>query len=199
MSENIKLLIFKGGSYDGCFWEWNALVFEDGALVKPLVSGRYGKQAVSAVSRLGTFRGVREITREQYHGADAFFIRNERQWEDFCKQFNSGFVRNVANHAGKEVRCDACGKFFPPEEIVHTGYRGDGGVGISYCDNKCRECADSEHYDYIRREWPSLRLKTRVEAIQKARREGYDVSVLAARRDEMPSIPAECVYEPEYY
>lgn len=199
-----RILIFRGGGYDGCIWEWNALLFDQGKLAgKQLVSGRSGQHALATVQELGVYRGVLALIRGGYNSrkeeTTPFLIRTDAQWETFCKEWNSGFVRTVAKAAGRPCRCDRCGKFFDWEEIFHTGYRGDGGVGIQYEDNKCSDCAAVEHDEYIAEEWRTLRLSTRVEAIQRARREGYDVSVFAARRDEMPAIPADCVWENQLY
>ena len=213
-----KILIFRGGGYDGCFWEWNALIFESdlkksvkrflgpeegNPLVKladlQLVTGYKGRKVKALIEARGAFKGVREILGENDGSQrDSFLIRTEAQWEFFSKEWNAGFVRTVAKAAERPCRCDNCGKFFDPEEIYHTGYRGDGGVGVQYDDNKCSDCAYAEHEDYIAREWKTLRLATRVEAIKKARRDGSDVSIFAARRDELP-VSAEYVWENQLY
>src|SRR6185437_16978162 len=101
-----KLLIFKGGGYDGCIWEWNALVFENGQLAdKQLVSGRYGEQALAAVQELSVFRGVREVIREEFNSrqenTDPFLIRTNVRWETFCKEWNAGFVLTTAKAADR--------------------------------------------------------------------------------------------------
>lgn len=199
-----KILIFKGGGYEGCFWEWNALFFENGELSNKLISGRYGSEAIELVNELGPYRAVRSITRSglgRYYKSDAgtYLIRNSHQWEYFCKEWNSGFVRRVAEIAGEGVLCDRCGRYYSPDEIVHTGYKGNGGLGIQFCDNKCRQCADVEHDDYIANEWKHLPLKQRLEAIVRARDDGFDVSIFAARREEFPPIAGRHVWEPEYY
>ena len=200
-----KLLIFKGGGYDGCFWEWNALVFdEDGKLSdESLVSGRSGKEAYALVEESGVFRGVRSLIREGFNSRQAntnpFLVRTDAQWEYFCKEWNSGFVRSVARVADQRCRCDRCGRFFDCDEIVHTGYKGNGGVGIQYTDNKCCDCAEIEHDEFVANDWRHLRLAERIKAIQRARQDGCDVSILAARRDIFPAIYGRHVYEPEFY
>jgi hypothetical protein len=199
-----KILIFKGGGYDGCFWEWNALFFENGKLSGSLVSGRYGNEAVEAVGDLGAFKAIRELRRGgigRYYKSDSgvYLIRNQTQWAHFCREWNSGFVRRVAELAGQQVPCDRCGGLFCVDEIVHTGYRGNGGIGIQFTDNKCRECADLEHNEHAAGHWKYLKLKARVEAIARARDDGLDVSLFAARRNSCPPIAGRHVYEPEYY
>lgn len=199
----MKLLIFQGGGYDGCIWEWNALIFEDGKLVESCTSGRVGARIQATVEQLGTFRGVRQAIRDESDSrrpqSSPFIIRTDAQWDQFCREWNSGFVRVIAKAAGRDVRCDNCGQYFDPEEILHTGYKGDGGIGVQFTDNKCRDCADAEHADYVAELWHTLPIKNRVNAIRNARMEGIDVSLFAARRAAFPEIPAECVYEPEYY
>lgn len=59
MSAKTKILIFQGGGYDGCFWEWNAIVFEAGNVIKSLVSGRTGKSVAESVAG-GAFATIRE-------------------------------------------------------------------------------------------------------------------------------------------
>lgn len=208
MKIHTQILIFKGGGYDGCIWEWNALFFTKGKLDEdqPAVSGRSGEAAVAVVKANGTYKGVRDIVGgggytwgngrpDQIH-----IVRNEDEWKEFCKEFNAGFVRNVAKHCQYDMLCDKCKGMFSPDEIVHTGYRGDGGIGVQFDDNLCTECADEAHDEYVEKYvWPHLSYKEKKEIIERVNGDGAEIPLSKARcKKHMPVMGRE-VCEPEYY
>ena len=274
MSKNTKIdpiIIFKGGGYDGCFWEWNAIFLSiekeqlrklgevnyrpgkysspcnrtrkradklesklktQGYVIRsfrytpyskekqnfelwglhrsekqrprlvvdekqPVISGRAGK-AVLAAFRKSIHCGVVAAASE----GEICIIKTEAQWKKFNDDFNKGFVRGIANHAQLDCFCDKCGRGCSADEIVHTGYRGDGGIGVQFDDNHCIECADELHEEWFAKEqWKHLPIKERVEAIQNHNRDcSYEVSIFAARNTKSCPVSyrdANC--EPEYY
>ena len=204
-------VVFRGGGYDGCFWERN-IVEIDRTTQGPVavMSGRrWGISGYRGEEFLKLLRedGLWGTLRANPYGADrwerfrAELIWTEAQWAAFQTSYNEGFVRGVAVYLELELKCQRCNIWCDPDEIVHTGYHGDGGVGITFTDNKCRECADEEHIEWCAREWGSMRLKDRKEWVEKHNRySGSDkVSIFAIRRDEWPHLYAEVVCEPDYY
>lgn len=192
------IIVFKGGGYDGCIWEWNIIVFgpaKDGRreiAYSKGVSGYAGKRVLEA-AKTGGLRAAWAAAQEE---DDCALVTHDASWQKFNDDFNKGFVRNAAKAAGRACQCDRCKKWFSPEEVYHTGYRGDGGVGVQYDDNYCLECAEEicgEH------DWKCASVSERVEAIQRYRdEEGADVSIFAARRD-TPCIPNHYFSQPDLY
>ena len=195
------VLIFQGGSYDGCVWEWNALFFQPGAPhrledAQPGVSGRAGARVLRAARR-----GLRPAVLVATAEGDWHLCTTQASWETFDRTFNKGFVRRVCKVAGRECRCDGCQRWFDPEEIVHTGYRGNGGVGVQFDDNYCLECANEQYESYCAEQiWKCESIEDRVRAIQEHNEEStYAISVFAARRDTAPVGYRFYAGEPEYY
>ncbi len=188
----LKILIFKGGGYSGCVWEWNALVFDHG---KPeeeqqAISGYTGREFFDTF-KSGNRTGMRNLLTAD----NSFLIRRWKDWLEFCKEYNSGFVRRVARIVDLEIPCEGCGHLTSPDEIWHDGYQGDGGIGISYSGLYCYDCIYTRHEDYCaEHEWPRLSTKEKRAALKKYREE----TGLPVRRGQ---IPYANLYagEPEFY
>lgn len=201
------VLIFQGGGYDGCLWEWNALFFESGTRTlsekQPAVSGRAGER-VRLAAQDGLRAAVRAARAEGWGRREDHWMlcTTDASWEMFDREFNKGFVRNVSKLAGRQCQCDKCKCWYGAEEIHHTGYRGDGGIGVQFDDNHCYECAEELHEEYCAKHvWPYESLGTRVEAIQKRNEECYGdpVSIFAARDQEAPVSYDYYTSGPELY
>ena len=201
------VLIFQGGGYDGCIFEWNALFFQPGTphrleAEQPAITGRAGARVLHAAQ--GGLRAAVRAAKAKGFGfrEDHWHLcTTDASWQKFNDDFNKGFVRSVCKLAGRECRCDRCQRWFDPDEIVHTGYRGNGGVGVQFDDNHCLECADEQHESYCARHlWHYESVADRVRAIQEHNEESAcAVSVFAARRDTAPISYRFYAGEPEYY
>jgi len=97
--------------------------------------------------------------------------------------------------------CEKCGGLFHPDEIFHTQYRGDGGIGVQYDNNLCEECAGEEHDEWCDKDyWPSCSIEERVELIQKHNIYNDDtISVFAARHDKSPCLDWSQLVENDLY
>src|SRR5262245_27771928 len=94
-----RILIFKGGGYDGCFWEWNAIFIDSSAKQCDLqVSGRAGKRVgewfEKAAQHPDSWRyligkGLQAAKDE----GEIYDIKSRKDWEYFCREWNAGFVR----------------------------------------------------------------------------------------------------------
>ena len=201
------VLIFQGGGYSGCFWEWNALFFEPGthhlSEEQPAVSGRAGDRVLQAANERGLRAAVQAAKGEGWGRREDnwHLCTTDASWEKFDAEFNKGFVRNVCKVAGLECRCDKCQRWFDPDEIVHTGYRGNGGVGVQFDDNHCTECADELHENYCAEHlWKYESVADRIRAIQQHNEESVcTVSVFAARRSTALVGYRFYAGEPDYY
>ena len=208
MSEPLPIFaaIFKGGGYDGCFWEWNAiLTHPDYTLThtQNCTSGRIGKEMLNTAQVVGIEIAISE------EKEDTFWIKTQDDIDLFTKEFNQGFARRILS-AMREATllekknditmlCECCKNRFSPADIYHTKYAGGGGLTIAYHDNVCYECAEQQHDKWIaEEEWPRMKKEARLEAIQKANAEGADIDLSEADNDKCP-VDGRHVYEMELY
>lgn len=208
----MPFLVFQGGGYDGCIWEWNMLILDrrDGPLVvasqQPGLSGYSGNHMLRLFEDEGVFRATRQALRNKGDW-DAEIVSSRQQWSDFCKNYNEGFVRSASRVLYEEtegdiyhIPCEVCGALCPPFEIYHWSYRGNGGIGLVWEGLLCDDCHAEKHHDWVSGEWPCLSPDERREAWQRAEDCGYappDVETVVAS-DEL-LLPAECVYDREYF
>lgn len=259
------LIVFKGGGYSGCHWEWNVLIFErrvkftkaeaiesifehaahqrklvsvlnsfdafpkelrediitaNAALVvwaarakretitplqlcavQPFVTGAGGDRMLEFFQEEGTRTAYSECRHsEDSYERSAKAIRTQADWLKFCAEWNCGLVRSVAKHLKYEMPCQDCHKLFPAEEIAHTSYRGNGGVGVNYLDNVCETCAYEKHADWFKGEWRRMGLKERMALIKRINHEiGEGISFLAARHaDKVPRGAPDMVHQETY-
>lgn len=202
------VLIFQGGGYSGCFWEWNAIFFKPGSPYfpeedQPAVSGTGGERVLEAAKEGGLQAAVQAAKGSEWVRSDKSWhlCTTDKSWAEFDAEFNKGFVRSVCKAADRKCQCQKCKRWFYADEIVHTGYRGDGGIGIQFDDNHCLECADELHESYCAQSlWRYESMADRVRAIQQHNEENAcAVSVFAARRAEAPISYYLYAEEPEYY
>lgn len=194
MSNRAKLdepfIIFKGGGYSGCFWEWNVISLK---LVEPYrfnkaiprevnVSGRAGDRVFEAFKK-SVSAGVRAAKDE----GDFEIVHTLKDWVKVNDDFNKGFVRSIGRALDLECKCDRCGDWFGPDEIYHTGYRGDGGIGVQFDDNHCYECADALHEEWMaENEWKYLSTAEKRSAIKAYNEDHRHMSLLAATCKKSP-------------
>lgn len=208
MSEALPVtaLIFKGGGYDGCFWEWNAIIaMPDGTLYteQPLVTGRYGREVLQRAIEKGLPSAIADVTQ------DHLWLKTNGDMDTFEQQWSCVFVRGVASQMrqtlpshdrGKiTLKCQSCNGRFSPSEIFHTKYSGAGGIAIQFHDNVCLECAERQHDEWIAKDvWPTLRKKDRAEAIARAVSNGEEPPESAVDSESLP-ISGHWVHELELH
>jgi hypothetical protein len=183
------ILVFRGGGYDGCVWEWNCLVFDkqSGKLISSEGTSGYKGRQYTELAKNGFRAVLRQTIKDAYKRLHWFVVHDSNSWSEFCKEFNAGFVRSVAKLVDYDLPCQSCGLFFSADDIYHCGYRGNGGTGVQYDDNTCMECAEEQHDEYCSKDvWRYLKLEEKVKAIQDARNEGSDVNIFSARAIEAP-------------
>ncbi len=74
----------------------------------------------------GIYRACMEAYADPHE--EVTLIRTQEQWLYFCRDWNAGFVRNVAHTIEHRMPGEKCGGLFLASEIFHTQYRGDGGI-----------------------------------------------------------------------
>ena len=137
----MKLMIYKGGGSDSCFWEWNAcLLNEDGTFqVSLFYSGYNGinnqeelDMSEREESRLYSLMSVDDA--KKFHTDD---------WNPSVQLMVMEALDREQEPHVLYVTCDTCGQEFQsPEDVFSDGYRGCGGIAICACGIICHECLD---------------------------------------------------------
>jgi hypothetical protein len=148
--KNNCLVQYRGGGYDGCFWEWNYFFIDaEGRFFNIVATGRNGIRRTEDVESV--------IDDPHTHTYD---VSNDGEMASFAKESNPLHVLGIVkwliengygDHAA--VYCSKCGGIITDLDTIYPewndprfgGWRGDGGTGITcdeiYCD-KCMENTD---------------------------------------------------------
>ena len=133
------LIQWRGGGYDGCIWEPNTGYIDKKGEWCPIISTGYSgrKTKDDLAAKFGEDKDiVYPITRAgllefQENIRDDFFMHTLKALEE----------------GGYEVywKCAQCGKVQDTTELFadFEGYKGDGGIGLTYEGMICQECWDT--------------------------------------------------------
>ena len=134
------LLMYKGGGYSGCFWEMNYGWFDEkGEFISIHHSGRDGCKNKEEI--LNKFD---EYSQEQ-------FILRENLQEELVPKYSEMDVMAIVKWLINEMyldydelheTCEVCGQKKDFEELEHSGYKGDGGIGIINTGFICHTCEE---------------------------------------------------------
>jgi len=187
-----QAIIFRGGGYDGCFWEWNAIYFNGDTLElledQPDISGRDGKAMLDIARKKGVVAVLKQAWSEQTE-----FERKRRELRPTTIRLESHHKRlqefavpvalGVAKKLEMTLQCESCGDHFPVAELLPGRYRSSGGCVISATSKRCQDCSDEEAEKMFSEYWRSCSVADRVELIDASTAE---VSVFSARREDPP-------------
>jgi len=129
---------WRGGGYDGCFWEPNTGFFDANEVWHPIISTGAGARAT-----LVDFNSQKD----GHWGDDITYPITKEGCLEFQENIRADFFMSTLRRlsdAGYAVyfRCARCGAALPYDEFSSEfeGYRGDGGIGIIYEGPLCSEC-----------------------------------------------------------
>ena len=158
-----KILVqYKGGGYDGCFWEWNFCLVDDPETPTKFQniqsSGSNGIKSLEAYKSYG-FPGNKN---SMYF----YDIDKKEDWLEFQNEANPAHVLGVYTWIETHLEdipdhivllCDVCGNPLNIESagedtnyyygIFFGGGRGDGGIGIQYDQKMCECCSENQAYE----------------------------------------------------
>ena len=133
-----QLVQYKGGGYDGCFWEWNFCFYDkDGKWHDIASSGIYGCRNEEA--------WLAYKARADKNEYSAYDLSNDG-WGQFVKEAHESLVVGVGKYLldhgffPASIACSECGQLTSCNELESTSYRGNGGIGIITEDYVCGEC-----------------------------------------------------------
>jgi len=134
-----KLVQYKGGGYDGCFWEWNYAVIFDNEWQTQFIdifsSGRNGiKNLDDMLDHLNNDSG--------------YYLYNldQKGLKTFANESNAGHVLGVARflyeNLGIELYadCTMCENEFLAYDGILEGFEGCGGIEIQATELICPDC-----------------------------------------------------------
>ena len=147
--KSAKLVQYKGGGHDGCFWEWNFALLVDGVFHDVLGSGR---NAIKNKAELLDYikKGVSVYTYNLNKKADIL---------EFTKETNETTQGNVIAEVNRVLNCDIMffdctyckNHIFARNDRPHDAdypqffhddqaYHGNGGIGIVFTTILCEDC-----------------------------------------------------------
>ena len=150
------LIIYQGGGYDGCIWEYNAFYFDSEGKPHNIYSSGYGGIWKRVLNRAHATDPVSEYEFRQSR-FDEVMVEEPQEYPlpegtiEFSKskiatQFLYG-VGKALQDAGYDVSmvCSACGGVCDLTELDYSigGACGNGGIGIDYQDLICTECVSN--------------------------------------------------------
>lgn len=161
MTKSIKniLVQYKGGGYDGCYWEWNYFMFNS--------RGHFINLKSTGVNGVKTRQEAIDLTKNG-NSVYRYKLDSKKNLREFVRETNESDVveiggmvndRTAKNALKIEVECPDCGdliKLSKKEndnypQLIHTSERGNGGIGLifsgyicsdCYCNNTCGYCGE---------------------------------------------------------
>ena len=170
-------IIFRGGGYDGCFWQWDVYT--------PSYGGETGGRGYNA----GDFKKL--YSKSPLQAArlalsdQGMIVRTVGAWEKAQEEYSGDLCRRIAIHLDLEMKCPVCGQWHSQEYMVALGYHGCGGIATQVDDVMCLECADENSRENLEKEWKDGDLRDRLFWFRNSYPE--DSNVFCIRRDEIPS------------
>jgi hypothetical protein len=163
------LVMYKGGGYDGCFWEWNyCFISPDGVFHDIASSGYNGiKDRDEFIESWEGWHWKREQDRKENRSVrfqspdyELYYLGaspDEHQdiFTDFADAAPISHLIGVAKWFNEhnypyefKPRCDVCEERFSALDGKGTAIRGCGGVAMEYGEIICSDCADNGTCSY---------------------------------------------------
>ena len=146
-----KLMIYQGGGYDGCFWEWNAGYFDaEGEWCSLHHSGHAGIKDGDLDKALAMAKKLKDGTEK----GDLIPLSAVKKLREFNENYAPPLVVHVVDAlhgvftgCKAMVTCDDCGEVIPADEydyIHFVDYRSNGGCSYNPEKKLCSDCFDSK-------------------------------------------------------
>ena len=145
-TDNI-LIHYKGGGYDGCFWEWNFAVINDNKFYDIFSSGRFGITDHNAMLEY-------LIENENINQYYLYDLNSTKELQSFSRESNEGHVLGVARFLENKFDiylyaiCDMCENEVNVIDCIPAGFEGCGGIAIQATKLVCDECQSCYRCDY---------------------------------------------------
>lgn len=140
------LVQYKGGGYDGCHWEWNFFLFDEAGQFHDV--GSSGRRAIKTREVAVALLNQPDDVERSWHYVEFYEYRlnvkkDRREFVSENAASNvAGVTRKVNDIYGRDLMtwtCNAC-ENESTGEMFHSGYRGNGGVGVTMMGQLCEDC-----------------------------------------------------------
>lgn len=131
------LLMYHGGGYDGCIWEWNFAYFTAGTFTDIYSSGIMGCK---------TLKDFQARIKDNYCTYYIYDIDNDIEMKDFTDNTNAGLVIAVGKWIKENLNfevtaeCNFCNAKFPISELTPECIKGAGGIMMQFTKVVCDDC-----------------------------------------------------------
>lgn len=148
------LVQYKGGGYDGCFWEWNFFLFDS--------KGKFHNLYSSGYKGIENRKSALEFLKDRNFKSECYFynLKNPKKIKEFQAETNPRLVDKIGEKVNKiygfknkdliYFECDECSARVELDgyrsgnypRMFHDphNYSGDGGIGIIQYGKMCEEC-----------------------------------------------------------
>jgi hypothetical protein len=149
-----KLMVYEGGGYSGCFWEYNMCAWDqNGDWHDVFSSGRDG---------LTTEEMANEAIRQKSHKHVLFDMNVKKEMnvfrDDYAVNLVFEAVKYFSDHKIESklmLKCCECGtESDDVDNFCLEGLRGDGGIHYSNTDIICFDCRSNSSCDYCGEYFP---------------------------------------------
>ena len=138
----MKLVEYKGGGYDGCFWEWNYFILTDDNTTHDIYSSGY-KGATTHEDRMAILDNDYWKDRHSIHD-----LTIEDESLNCFSGMNAGSAAMIARRfleleleLSINAYCYNCEDILPVTDMIAGNWSGDGGIAYSPHDLFCEDCA----------------------------------------------------------
>ena len=146
-----QLIQYKGGGFDGCFWEWNFCHYDE--------NGKWQDIFSSGVNGCKDESNTLEMIEENNSGTYIYDLRDKESIAEFENENNAKAVKGVYQHLNNagigypieekgykpfKMKCGICGIRIDPDYVTLEDWHGIGGIASQPESAICEECL-SEH------------------------------------------------------
>lgn len=139
------LVQYRGGGYDGCHWEWNYFLFD--------AKGKFHNLASTGRRGIKTQEEAISILADDKNPPFTYRLTVKKDLQEFQSKCAESHVLGVSKKVNEIYKsdvmyfeCDECSnKIYPQNDdcetsMYHTGYHGDGGIGVVMEGKLCSDC-----------------------------------------------------------
>lgn len=140
-----KLIMYQGGGYDGCFWEWNFCCYDSSGVWHDIFSsGRAGLKTEDAFKAVKIKSGVDHA--EVYPLTEKGFKRFEAESDAVLVVGVAKFLNGLEYNF--RLTCPDCGQPIDPDEAQLVDWHGCGGIMSTADKFICSDCYSSRSCAY---------------------------------------------------
>jgi|GEM_PF-4009842 len=139
------LVQYKGGGYDGCFWEWNFFYFDSKGEFHNLMStGHSGIKTKAEAVEILTKKDTSSWGGKEHY---TYNLKSTAKLKEFEKETSESLVASIVGKVNeiekKPVmywKCDGCLDKQHDSNMFHDGNTGNGGIGVTMKGKLCQDC-----------------------------------------------------------